>query len=156
MESLAFRRVYRELKRSSLFSWKQNLKMQSLFLFPTIVDGYGTFTIYISSQCEVQWYTNKIFARALVKHKKKNSLSASSFMVFLGGSEVKNPPAIQDTQKMWIQSLGQEDLLDLTTHCSILAWKIPWTEEPGGLWSMGSQRVGYDWVTEHGHTHALI
>ena len=59
-------------------------------------------------------------------------------------------------QKMWIQSLGQEDLLDLTTHCSILAWKIPWTEEPGGLWSMGSQRVGHDWVTEHGHTHALI
>jgi len=65
-------------------------------------------------------------------------------MVFPGGSEVKHPPAIQDTQEMWIQSLGQEDLLDLTTHCSILARKIPWTEEPGGPWSMGSQRVGHD------------
>ena len=35
----------------------------------------------------------------------------------------------------------------MATPSSILAWKMPWTEEPGGLWSMGSQRVGYDWVT---------
>ena len=39
----------------------------------------------------------------------------------------------------------------MTTHSSILIWKIPWTEEPGGLQSMGSQRVGHDWVTEHTH-----
>jgi len=46
----------------------------------------------------------------------------------------------------WVQSLGQEDLLEkeMATHSSILAWKIPWTEEPGGLQSMGSQRVGHD------------
>ena len=46
----------------------------------------------------------------------------------------------------WIQSLGQEDLLEegMATHSSILAWSIPWTEEPGGLQSMGSQRVGHD------------
>ena len=45
---------------------------------------------------------------------------------------------------MWVQSLGQEDPLEkeMTTHCSILAWRIPWTEEPGGLQSMGLQRVG--------------
>ena len=51
---------------------------------------------------------------------------------------VKNPPVMQDT---WVQSLGQEDPLEkeMTTHSSILAWKIPWTEEPGWLWSMGLQ-----------------
>ena len=47
---------------------------------------------------------------------------------------------------MQVQSLGQEDPLELemATHASILAWRIPWTEEPGGLQSMGSQRVGHD------------
>ena len=52
---------------------------------------------------------------------------------------VKNPPAMQDT---WVQPLGQEDPLEkgMTTYYSILAWRIPWTEEPGGLQSMGSQR----------------
>ena len=46
----------------------------------------------------------------------------------------------------WVQSLGQEDLLEkeMATHSSVLAWKIPWTEEPGRLHSMGSQRVGHD------------
>ena len=57
--------------------------------------------------------------------------------------EVKNPPAVQEAQ---VQSLGREDPLEkgMATHSSILAWEIPWTEEPGGLQSMGSQRVGYD------------
>ena len=47
---------------------------------------------------------------------------------------------------MQVQSLGQEDPLeeDTATHCSILAWRIPWTEEPGGLQSLGLQRVGHD------------
>ena len=52
-------------------------------------------------------------------------------------------------QETWIQSLGQEDLLEkeMATHSSILAWKIPWMEEPGELQSMGSQRVRHDWAT---------
>ena len=47
---------------------------------------------------------------------------------------------------MWVQSLGREDPLEesMATYSSILAWKIPWTEEPGGLQFMGSQRVGRD------------
>ena len=59
-------------------------------------------------------------------------------MGFLGGSVVKNPPA---SDKMLIQSLGREDLLEkgMVAHFSILVWKIPWTEEPAGLQSMGSQ-----------------
>ena len=57
---------------------------------------------------------------------------------------VKNPAVMQETQ---VQSLGGEDPLEegMATHSSILAWRIPWTEEPGGLQSMGSQRVGHDW-----------
>ena len=53
--------------------------------------------------------------------------------------------------EMWVQSLGQEDPLEkeMATHSRILAWKIPWTEEPGSLQSMGSQRVGHDLATEH-------
>ena len=58
---------------------------------------------------------------------------------------VKNPPAMQETQAMQLQSLDQEDPLEegMATHSSILAWRIPWTEEPGGLLSMGSQSQTY-------------
>ena len=56
---------------------------------------------------------------------------------------VKRLPTMQETQ---VQSLGQEDPLEkeMATHSSILAWKIPWMEEPGGLQSVGSQRVGHN------------
>ena len=59
---------------------------------------------------------------------------------------VKSLPTIQETR---VQSLGREDPLEkeLATHPSILAWRIPWTEEPGGLQSMGLQTVRHDWVT---------
>ena len=52
-------------------------------------------------------------------------------------------------QKTWVQSLGQEDPLEkeMATHSSVLPWRIPWTEEPGGLQSMGSQRVRHDRAT---------
>ena len=58
---------------------------------------------------------------------------------------VKNPPAMQET---WVQSLGWEDPLEkgTATHSSILAWRIPWTEEPGRLQSMGLQTVRHDWA----------
>ena len=60
-----------------------------------------------------------------------------------GGSVVKNLPAMQET---WVRSLGQEDPLEkeMAIHSSILAWEIPGPEEPGGLQSMGLQRVGHD------------
>ena len=59
---------------------------------------------------------------------------------------VKNPPAMQDLQKIWVRSLGLEDPLEkeMATHTSNLAWEIPWTEEPGGLLSKGYQRVRHD------------
>ena len=58
---------------------------------------------------------------------------------FPGSSVVKNPPAMQETL---VEALGQEDPLEeeMATHSNIFAWEIPWTEEPGGLQSMGSQK----------------
>ena len=66
--------------------------------------------------------------------------------IFLVAQMVKNLPAMQET---WVRSLGQEDPLQekMATHSSIFAWRIPRTEEPGGLQSVGSQRVGYNWET---------
>ena len=59
---------------------------------------------------------------------------------------VKNLPAMQELQETQVQSLGQEDPPEkgMATHSSILAWRIPWTEEPGGIQSMELQRVGHD------------
>ena len=73
---------------------------------------------------------------------------------FPDGSEGKNLRAILETR---VRSLGGEDLLEkgTATHCSTLAQRIPWTEAPGGLQSMGSQWVGHDWVTNT-HTHFYI
>ena len=66
-----------------------------------------------------------------------------SIIKFPGGSPVKNLPLVQE---MLVRSLVQEDPLKegMATHSSILAWRIPWTEESGGLQSMGLQRVGHD------------
>ena len=59
---------------------------------------------------------------------------------------VKNPPAMQEPQETWVQFLSGEDALKegMATHSSILAWGISWTEEPGGLQSMGSQTAGHN------------
>ena len=66
---------------------------------------------------------------------------------FPGGSPVKNLPASQEMQETWVWSLGQEEALEegMVTHSSILAWRIPWTEEPSRLQSSGLQRVGHNW-----------
>ena len=68
------------------------------------------------------------------------------WMASLVAQRLKPTPAMRDT---WVRSLGWEDPLEkeMATHSSILAWRIQWMEEPGGLQSIGSQRVGYNWVT---------
>ena len=68
--------------------------------------------------------------------------------VFLGGAVVKNLLAIQ---KMWVRSLNKEDTLEeeMAAHSSVLAWKIPWTEQSGGLQSMGCKRIEYDLATNN-------
>ena len=67
-------------------------------------------------------------------------------MGFSSGLEVKNPLAMQETQETGVRSLDREDALekDMATHSSILAWRIPWTEEPGEPQSTGLQRVKHD------------
>ena len=77
---------------------------------------------------------------------------------FPSGSMVKNRPATQEPQETWFQSLGREDPLKegMATHSSILAWRISWTEEPGGLQSMELQRVRHNWSDlACTHTHML-
>ena len=65
---------------------------------------------------------------------------------------VKHPSTMRETQ---VQPLGQEDPLEkeMAIHSSAIAWKIPWTEEPGRLQSMGLQRVGHDWTTSHAYVN---
>ena len=65
------------------------------------------------------------------------------FRASLVAQMIKNPPAMQKT---WVRSLGWEDRLEegMATQSSVLAWRIPWTEEPGGQQSMGSQKVRHD------------
>ena len=65
---------------------------------------------------------------------------------------------MQKMQETRAQSLSTEDPMEkeMATHSIILAWEIPWTEEPDGLQSMASQRVGHDWATEHTHTWCAL
>ena len=74
-----------------------------------------------------------------VKLKRCNDISGASLVA----QRLQCLPAMWET---WVRSLGQEDPLEkeMATHSSILAWRIPWTEEPGGLQSTGLQRVGHD------------
>ena len=71
-----------------------------------------------------------------------------TFRASLVAQTVKNPLAMWET---WVQSLGWADPLEesMATHTSTFAWRIPWTEDPGGLQSMGSQRVRHNWETKH-------
>ena len=91
----------------------------------------------------------------LGKHTHTKTFSdKSEFMVILygrkvgisGGSVVKKKKIRLPTQETWVQFLGGEDPLeeDMATHSSILAWRIPWTEEPGGLQIIGLQRDEHD------------
>ena len=77
--------------------------------------------------------------------KGLKNMSCLTHRGFPGGSAVKNLPAMHKTQETQVWFLGQGDPLEeeMATHSSICAGKIPLTEEPGGLWSMGSQRVGH-------------
>ena len=93
---------------------------------------------------------NKLLELYVQQSQILNSDSLTFREGFLMAQMVKNPPAMQETR---VQSLGQEDSLEEEneTHSSILAWRIPWTEEPGGLQSLELQRVDQDWMTHTAH-----
>ena len=90
------------------------------------------------------WATVHEVAKSRTQLKQ---LCMPAFMIFMGiplvAQRAKNPPAMQETR---VQSLAQEDPLEkrMATHSNILAWEISWTDEPGGLQSMRSQRVRHD------------
>ena len=90
----------------------------------------------------------RVFSNESVLHIRWPKDWSFSFSISpsLVAQTVKRLPTMRET---WVQSLGWEDLLEkeMATHCSILAWKIPWMEEPGRLQSMGSQRVKHHWAT---------
>ena len=71
---------------------------------------------------------------------------------------VKNPPAVCEPQETWVQSLGQEGPPEeeMTTHYSISAWEMPWTEEHGGIQTMGSQSVRHDLHMKHMLFHFCV
>ena len=88
-------------------------------------------------------------------HKHFWFLPLFVLMTSLVAQRLKHLPAMRKT---WVRSLGWEDPLEkeMATHSSIPAWRIPWTEEPGGLQSTGSQRVGHDWATSLTHSLCLF
>ena len=69
----------------------------------------------------------------------------------LMGQLVKNPPAMQRHGSIWVKKIPWRR--KMTTHSRILAWRIPWTEEPGGLQAKGLQRVEHDWANTHAYCH---
>ena len=95
----------------------------------------GSIALEITHLVKKQSWNNSSFGRTL-------RLSGASLVA----QTVKNLPTVWET---WVQTLGQEDPLEkgTATHSSILAWELPWTEEPSRLQPMGSQRVGHDWAT---------
>ena len=88
-----------------------------------------------------------VYSGILLRHKSNEIMSFDLRWIVLGSSRVvqwvKNPPAMPEIPEIRVQSLGQEDPLEdeMASHSSILAWRILWTEEPGGLESIRLQRV---------------
>ena len=128
---------------------------------------YGTWTVATVCVTQLIWRDEKNRNRwsdgwgiwrhvSFYLHKFYWSISLRNFFrTSLVAQTVKRLPTMQETR---VQSLGWEDLLEkeMATHSSILAWKIPWTGEPGRLQSMGSQRVGHDWATSLHFTSRLF
>ena len=92
-------------------------------------------------------------AQSWTRLKQLSSSSSKWWWGFPGDSVVKNPPTMQETQ---VRSLGQEDPQEecMATHSSILAWRIPWAEEPGRLQSTALQIVRHDWRDWAHSTHS--
>ena len=105
--------------------------------------------VQLPGHMTILWWTFWRTARLFTSMVESFYISTSNVEgASLVAQTVKNLPAMWETR---VQSLGQEDPLDMAmaTHSSILAWRIPQTEKPGGLQSMGSQRVRHDWATNN-------
>ena len=96
-------------------------------------------SLAFSTKCKVYIF-KKLVLIFIVTFKYVSSII---YRASLMAQQVKNLPAMQEIQEMWVQFLGQEDPLkkEMATSSSILAWEVLWTEDPGGLQSMGLQRL---------------
>ena len=112
--------------------------------------AYETEQFLLFAFCFVQPFKTPSYGAQRSQEKRITFSKGMLPSSFPGGSVVKN---LLSKQEMLVWSLGQEDPLqkEMVTHSSILAWEIPWTEEPGGLLSMGSQRVGRGLLTKQQH-----
>ena len=101
---------------------------------------------------KIPWTEKPGRLQSMGSQRVRHDWATFTFTFSLGGSDCKELPATPET---WVRSLGREGPLEkeMATRNSILAWKIPWTEEPGGLQSMGSHRIWHDQVT---NTFTLI
>ena len=117
------------ISRVLRFTLASVLSGKFLFLYPPVRVGSGLLTYLFQTS------------------DTKSHVAAVCFIGFPGGSAVKNLPAKQET---WVQSLDQEDPLkkEMATRSNILAWEIPWTEEPGRLQPWGCKRIRHDSVTK--------
>ena len=105
-----------------------------------------TFCLY-QLECKLAHQFFILFNRASVASTATLTHTYTPHRAFPSSSAIKNPPAMQETHEMLAWSLGQQDPLEkhMETHSSILAWRIPWSEEPRGLQSKGLQRVRHEW-----------
>ena len=139
------------------------IKLSLLWLLSHLSIGQKVFVYrhlkfrIVHQQLVSLFYDNILSLHLFSSHFKKIFF----FLIYTHGltslvaQTIKCLPTVRET---WVWSLGREDPLEkaLATHCSTLAWKIPWNEEPGRLQSMGLQRVGHDWATSlHFFTHGL-
>ena len=134
------------LNKSKIKSWFPNKTF-----FSVLVPFLANIIPSASFQLLVKNFRNHYWFLSLIS---SNQSVIKCILVVPSAQTVKRLPTMQET---WVQSLGQEDPLEkeMASHSSINAWKIPWTKEPGGLQSMGSQRVGHDWVTSFHFTSKI-
>ena len=137
-------RLSRHLEVETRPAWSSYLyqavlgEQQASFLTPML-------THYLPQRLKL--YFRSCFSLSLQGISASEVLGALGAIQGFPGSVIKNPLAVLGMQETGVWSLGQEDPLEegMATQDSILAWRIPWTEEPGRLQSMGSQRVGHNW-----------
>ena len=103
----------------------------------------GTLISFLILEKSFQSFTNEYDVSCRLTTYGLYSVKVCPLYGFPGGAEVKNMPGMQETWEMQVQSMAQEDALEeeMATHPSILAWRIPWTEEPGRIYSLQGHKM---------------
>ena len=135
---------------------KKFLKIITMRIFSFIFSTYLKKKILFPTKSSI--YSHEIFCKKIklcfltlkpLRHLELDFVCGMTHRASLVAQTVKNLPAMQETQ---VRSLEKR----MATYSSILAWRIPWTEEPGGLQSMGSQRVRHDWATKQQQQKGIL